>query len=278
MSKKQKDKSELFKIAESSLLGSTLAMGVTLPPTAISAGVNLSAMKKMQNSLKDSDYLYDANKIIKENPRLKGVVLSDKVPRGMKWLPRFGLPALPLGKEVPVDATGSMFAPSMLFYGGTVYTPHKGGKVSAIGLHELGHASNFASPERVTLLAQRLKRAQGAAGLGSLVSATQLGEDNPLLVGGIGGLIAGVLGHKAAKARFMEEAQASARALRYIRKTHPERIKKDAELLKTALGTYKRGLPLQTLGLAALPLTIAYTRQRLNKGEIKKDKILGKLF
>ena len=263
------DKSEFRKSVEASLAGSVAGIGATLPLHLGVTALNSSDIKKIKKAVAASDYVYDAEKIIPQYQKLNGVTVEDKIP----YLLSKGIPVTS-GNKVPVDITGSKYLPHTK----VVYTPKHNGKITAIGLHELGHASNFSDPKYTEKFKNIHNKGSWVSMLGSILSASQLGEDNPLIVGGTSGIIASLLAHKANKQVLQEEVNASKKALRYIVANRPDRLSKDKALLKTALGTYKKALPVAALTSGVIPLAIAYTRQRMNKGEFKKDKWIEKLL
>lgn len=263
------DKSEVRKSLEASIAGSLAGIGATLPLNLGVTALNSSDIKKLKKAVSYSDYVYDAEKIISQYPKLEGVRIEDKIPS----LLNKGIPIME-GKKVPVEITGSKYLPHTQ----VVYTPKYNGKITAIGLHELGHASNMSDPKYLEKFKNIHNKGSWASMLGSILSASQLGEDNPLIVGGTSGFIASLLAHKANKQVLQEEVNASKKALRYIAANRPDRLSKDKALLKTALGTYKKALPAAALMTGIIPLSIAYTRQRMNKGEFKKDKLIEKLL
>lgn len=263
------DKSEFRKSVEASLAGSLAGIGATLPLSLGVTALNKSTINKLNKAVSSSDYVYDAEKIIQQYPKLNGVRIEDKIPS----LLNKGIPIL-AGKQVPVDLAGSKYLPHTQ----VVYTPKHNGKINAIGLHELGHASNLSDPKYLEKFKSIHNKGSWASTIGSILSASQLGEDNPLIVGGTSGIIASLLAHKANKQVLREEANASKKALKYIAANRPDRLSKDKALLKTALGTYKKALPVAALMSGIIPLSIAYTRQRMNKGEFKKDKLIEKLL
>lgn len=274
---KKSKKSELGLITKASILGSLGTGGTLLPFQGYTFLRNKKTINDVNKEFLNSDYVYDLNKIISKNPKLKEkVTVLDSVPKYLRIL------GIPIGKEEKVKLSGSFFGGSNK--GGFIATPmlkgDKGEQLgTVVGLHEIGHATNIVDNKAYyDRMQKEIDRANTSALITNLLSASRLGEDNPLLVGGLGSAITGVIAHKTHKARMMEELKASARALNYIRKNNPGRLVKDGKLLRKALGTYKHGLPLYTATYALSPLVTAYARQYLGTGEIKRDKLLENIF
>lgn len=264
---KQKDKSESQKTVESSLLGTIIPRAAALPVELV-LSKRTATPGGLDNLFKATDYVYNIQDAIAANPAVKDIPIAGKIKNPFD--PK---------KTIDVKPSQSVFQWANPFRKASILTPVKNDKISAAGLHEIGHAINIeGNKEYKKKFINAGNNAFAVQALANLLSATSLSEDNPLLVGGTGGLIAGILTHKNNKLRARDEARASAWALNHIRKVRPDRRGIDAKLLKKALSTYKVSLPFKTLFAAVTPLSIAYARQYLNKGEIKQDAVLDKLF